>query len=102
MAVRNSVTRWLDYLFDNWPLTANDNLPDVIFLKNGPTRPLFVYFHSFQTQILQKKTVDVSRIRTRIVGVEGEHADLLTITTTWPLARYYFLFSKLGLYFANN
>ena len=32
----------------------------------GQPRPLFVYFHSFQTQILQKKTVDVIGIRTRI------------------------------------
>ena len=47
----------------------------------GPPRPLFVYFCSFQTQILQKKTLGFSRIRTRIVGVEGEHADHLVITT---------------------
>ena len=32
----------------------------------GQPRPLFVYFRSFQTQILQKKTVDVIGIRTRI------------------------------------
>ena len=34
----------------------------------GITRPLFVYFWSFQTQILQEKTVGISRIRTRFVG----------------------------------
>ena len=41
----------------------------------------FVYFHSFQTQILQKKTVDVRGIRTLIVRVKGKHADHLTTTT---------------------
>ena len=46
----------------------------------GHLRPLLVYFHSFQTQILQK-TVDVSRIRTRIIRVEHKHADHLTTTT---------------------
>ena len=46
----------------------------------GLPRPLFVYFRSFQTQILQKKTVGVSKIRTRIVGVESEQADHLTTT----------------------
>ena len=49
--------------------------------KMGLPRPLFVYFCSFQTQILEKKTVDVSGIRTWIVGVEGEQADHLTTTT---------------------
>ena len=46
----------------------------------GQPRPLFVYFRSFQTQILQKKTVGVSGIRTRIVWVAGKHADHLTTT----------------------
>ena len=39
----------------------------------------FVYFHSFQT-IYRVKTVDISRIQTRIVRVEGKHADQLTTT----------------------
>ena len=47
---------------------------------NGPTTALFVYFRSFQTQIY-RKTVGISGIQTRIVGVEGEHADHLTTTT---------------------
>ena len=41
----------------------------------------FCYFRSFQTQILQKKIVGISGIRTRIVRVEGEHADHLSTTT---------------------
>ena len=44
-------------------------------------RPLFVYFRSLQTQILQNKTVEVSGIQTLIVEVEGEHADHLTTIT---------------------
>ena len=43
--------------------------------------PLFVYFHPFQTQIIQEKTVGFSGIQTRIVGVEGKHAEHLTTTT---------------------
>ena len=46
----------------------------------GQPRPLFVYFRSFQQQFY-RKIVDHSGIRTRIVGVEGEHADHLTTTT---------------------
>ena len=49
----------------------------------GQPRPLFVYFHSFQQQFY-RKIVDLSGIRTRFVGVEGEHADHLT-TTTAPI-----------------
>ena len=44
----------------------------------GQPRPLFVYFHCFQTQIVHEKTVGFSGIRIRIVGVEGEQADHLT------------------------
>ena len=43
-------------------------------------RPLFVYFRSFQG-IYWIKTVDFSGIRTRINGVEGNHADHLITTT---------------------
>ena len=46
----------------------------------GQPRPLFVYFRAFQQQFY-RKIVDLSGIRTRIVGVEGEHADHLTTTT---------------------
>ena len=45
-----------------------------------PTPAFFVYFRFFHTQILQKKLY-VSRIRTRIIGVEWKHADHLTTTT---------------------
>ena len=44
------------------------------FKKLGQPRPLFVYFRSFQQQFY-RKIVDFSGNRTRIVGVEGEHAD---------------------------
>ena len=54
-----------------------------VFQKVGQPRPLFVYFRSFQMQIFTEKSIGVSRIRTRIVEVEGEHADHLT--TTRPL-----------------
>ena len=46
----------------------------------GQPRPLFVYFRSFQQQFY-RNIIDLSGIRTRIVRVEGEHADHLTTTT---------------------
>ena len=51
----------------------------------GQPRPLFVYFHSFQTQNFQKKTICGSGIQTRIVRAEGEYADHFTATkfTFW-------------------
>ena len=51
------------------------------FLKKmGQPRPLFVYSCSFQTHFFTEKTADISGIGTRIVRVEGEHADHLTTT----------------------
>ena len=41
----------------------------------GHARPLFVYFRSFQTKVLQEIAVGFSRIRTQIAGMEGELAD---------------------------
>ena len=51
-----------------------------LFLKNGSTPASFVFFSSFQIQFY-RKSVDFNRIRTQIVGVEGEHTDHLTTTT---------------------
>ena len=47
---------------------------------NVPSQVSFVYFHSFET-IYRINAVNISEIRTRIVGVEGENADQLTTTT---------------------
>ena len=44
-------------------------------------RPLFLFIFVLFKHNLYRKTVGVSGIRTRIVGVEGEHADHLTTTT---------------------
>ena len=52
-----------------------------IFFENGPTRPLYVQFRSFQIQFY-RKFVDFSRIRTQIVRIEGKHANHSTTTTT--------------------
>ena len=53
----------------------------VFFLKWTFPGLFFTYFRSFQTIIWQNKTVELSRIQTRIIGVEGEHADHLPTTT---------------------
>ena len=50
----------------------------VVFLMGKPL-PHFAYFRSFQIHVYIS-IVDVSGIRTQIVGVEGEHADHLTTT----------------------
>ena len=44
------------------------------------SRPIFIYFRSFQT-IYRIKTVDFSGIGTRIIGLEGKDADHFTTTT---------------------
>ena len=44
----------------------------------GQPRPLFCLFSFFSNTNFTENTVDVSGIQTRIVGVEGEHADHLT------------------------
>ena len=50
------------------------------FFLNGPTPASFCVFSFFSITILQK-ILDLSGIRKRIVGVEGEHADHMTTTT---------------------
>ena len=56
-----------------------DSELDFSFLKNknGPNPASFCLFSFFSNKIVQKNC----RIRTRIVGVEGERADHLTTTT---------------------
>ena len=56
----------------------------------GQPRHLFVQFRSYQMQFYSQFVV-LSEIRTRIVRVEGEHADHLTTTTAHA---YIFLQSK--------
>ena len=53
----------------------------------GQSRPFLFIFVLFKHKFY-RKTVDVSGIRTLIIGVEGEHADHL-ITTTAPLSDSY-------------
>ena len=48
---------------------------DKFFIKIDQPWPLFfVYFCSFK-RLLERKTVDFSKIRTQIAGVEGKHDD---------------------------
>ena len=51
-------------------------------LKNGPTPASFCLFSFFSNSNFTEKTLDVSGIRTRIVGVEGKYADHWTTNTT--------------------
>ena len=68
------------------------------FLKKWAIHGLFlIIFCSFQT-IDRIKTVDFSGIRTRIVGVEGEHADHLTTTA---LPRTVWLHFKNRIFYKN-
>ena len=59
------------------------------FKKNGPTPASFLFIFVLFKHNLYRKTVGVSGIRTRIVGVEGEHADHLTTTTALQLSFKY-------------
>ena len=65
------------------------------FSKVGQPRPLFCLFSHFSNTILQKNC-RLSGIGTRIVGVEGEHADHLT-TNTAPQAVDYFVHKNFSL-----
>ena len=49
--------------------------------KNVPTRASFCLFSFFSNTNFTEKTVGFSKIRTRIVGVEGQRADKLTTAT---------------------
>ena len=52
------------------------------FLKKWAVLGLFILFSSFIfNHKFYRKTVDISGIRTRIVGAESKHADHLTTTT---------------------
>ena len=51
----------------------------VTFLNIWVSRSLLEYFGTFQTSN-RIKTADFSRIRPRIDGIEGEHADHMTTT----------------------
>ena len=50
-------------------------------VKKWPNLASFCLFSFIIIQLLQKKTVAFSRIRTLIIGVEGKYADHLTTTT---------------------
>ena len=70
------VTQWYNLRKDprRNPFLQHSELTN-LFFNMGQPRPLFVNFRSFSCTNFIAKTVDVSGIRTRIVGVEGEHAD---------------------------
>ena len=51
------------------------------FFKLGQPRPLFCLFLFFSNSNFTVKSIGFSGIRTRIISVEGEHADHLTTTT---------------------
>ena len=53
-----------------------------MLLKMGQPRPIFCSLLFFTNSNYTENTVGVSGIRTRIIGVEGEHADHHLSTTT--------------------
>ena len=52
-----------------------------LFLVKQLNPGLFLFIFVLFNHKFYRKTVDVSVIGTRIIGVEGEHADDLTTTT---------------------
>ena len=66
----------------SWNVSLQSHYDGIVFFKKmGQPWPLFCLFPFFFKHNLYRITVGVSGIRTRIVGVEGEHADHLTTTT---------------------
>ena len=55
-----------------------------VFLKKWAYPGPFFIFVLFRHKFYGNKTLDLSGIRTQIVGVEGKHADHLTTTTAQP------------------
>ena len=53
----------------------------MLFFKKWAYPGLFLFIFVLFKHKFYRKTVGVSGIRTRIVGVEGKHADHLTTTT---------------------
>ena len=62
----------------------------VLVFKNGPTPASFCLFSFFSNTNFKKKTVGFRGIQTRIVGVEGKHADHLITTTVHPIRSFPF------------
>ena len=60
---------------------ATTVLIPIKWFLNVPTQASFCLFLFFSNTNCTEKTVGFSRIRTRIVRVEGKHADHLTTTT---------------------
>ena len=56
-----------------------------------PWRFLLIFVHFKQLLHRVKLYLDVSRVRTQIVGVEGEFADHLTTTTKTILEFFYLI-----------
>ena len=66
--------------------------PLIVYLNylflNGPTPASFCLFLLFTNTKFTEETVGFSGIRTRIVRVEGEHADHFTTTTAQSTQRF--------------
>ena len=71
----------------------------------GQPRPLFCLFSLFSNTNFTEKTVGVNGIRTRIVGIEGEHTDHLTTTTALlvvSVAKRFLKMGHLGLFLVHT
>ena len=64
-------------------MTVHEGVVSYKFLQSNYYYYYFVYFYlfSFFSKIYYRKTVDFTKIQTRIGRIEGEHADHLTTTT---------------------
>ena len=66
--------------------TIPTSIKEILFFKKWANSGLFLFiFLLFNHRLCRKNTVGFNRIQTWIVGVEGEHADLLTTTTVHSL-----------------
>ena len=77
----------LGLLFTNW-LYEELWVTQIFFKRANPGLFLFISF--FSNQNFTEKTVNVRRIRTRIVRAEGEHADHSTTSPRPKLEIFYY------------
>ena len=65
------------------------------------SRPLFALSSFFPSPLYTIKIVDFSGIQTRIIGVDGEHADHLTTTTGLQISSFLTDFHHLFQFLQN-
>ena len=77
----SNIPKLLQHMHGNIPFKSIPLFISFYFFVKWANPGLFLFIFVLFKHNIKEKTLGFSRIRTRIVGVEGEHADHLTTTT---------------------